>query len=146
MRLWLTMWLMGCVCTSLADVQHPLALLGKVLADSAETIPFASVRLKGTSFKCTANELGRYQLRAPEGRYILQVSAIGYATHEQQVTLTHERKTLDVRLFPLQKQLDEVVVVAHSVECVNGSAYNAVAIGTTSPSLTWRRKPHPPEP
>lgn len=122
--------LLLCLCPAAADGQQPPTLSGKVLSDSTEAVPFATVRLKGTSYHCTSDELGRYRLHAPAGRYTLTVSAIGYATHEQAVTLGPARQRLDIRLHPLQAQLGEAVVTGSSVGRVNGSAYNAVAIST----------------
>lgn len=86
---------------------------GKVLsADKKEgVVEFATVYLKGTSYGGTTNEEGIYHLNAPAGKYTLVVSAIGYQTAEQAVTLIkNSRLKLNVTLTPSVEQLDEVVV------------------------------------
>ena len=106
---------------------------GKVLsADKKEgVVEFATVYLKGTSYGGTTNEEGIYHLNAPAGKYTLVVSAIGYQTAEQAVTLIkNSRLKLNVTLTPSVEQLDEVVVAGSMVNRVNKSAFNVVAVDT----------------
>ena len=54
--------------TTAAQAQSP-ALNGKVITREKEEIPYATVRLKGTSYGCSTNEKGFYYLYAPAGEY-----------------------------------------------------------------------------
>ena len=61
---------------------------GKIISTEKETVDFATVYLKGTTYGGTTNEQGIYHLKAPAGDYTLVVSAIGYKTVEKPVKLT----------------------------------------------------------
>lgn len=115
--------------TTAAQAQSP-ALSGKVITREKEEIPYATVRLKGTSYGCSTNEKGFYYLYAPAGEYTLVVSAIGYETVERTLTLTSERQKMNITLKDQNLQLDEVVVMATGVGRVKRSPFNAVAVDT----------------
>lgn len=115
--------------TAAAQAQSP-ALNGKVITREKEEIPYATVRLKGTSYGCSTNEKGFYYLYAPAGEYTLVVSAIGYETVERTLTLTSERQKMNITLKDQNLQLDEVVVMATGVGRVKRSPFNAVAVDT----------------
>lgn len=102
---------------------------GKITSETGETVDFATVYLKGTSYGCTPNEKGIYHLHAPSGKYTLVVSAVGYGTFEKEVLLKSGLRTqADATIRPVATALDEVVVVSSGVSRVKESAYNAVAI------------------
>ena len=105
-------------------------LSGRVITREKEEIPYATVRLKGTSYGCSTNEKGFYFLHAPAGEYTLVVSAIGYETVERPLTLTAERQKMNITLKDQNMQLDEVVVMATGVGRVKRSPFNAVAVDT----------------
>ena len=50
-----------------AQAQQAL-LTGRVWADDAEAVPYATLRLKGTKWRATANERGLYRLSAAPGK------------------------------------------------------------------------------
>ena len=112
--------------------QHNRGIItGKISTTDNETMDFASIYLKGTNFGCTTNEKGVYILKAPEGEYVLVVSAIGYKTVEQKVSLSDgDLEQINIRLKPDTQELDEVVVVSSGVSRVKRSAFNAVALDT----------------
>lgn len=119
-------WLLAMTAT--AQDRYP-ALSGKVIsANNREPVPYATVRLKGTSYGCNTNEKGMYFLYAPPGNYTLQVTAMGFETVEHAVTLTQERQKMNFRLRDSQILLGEVVVMGNGVSRVNRSAFNAVAV------------------
>lgn len=88
-------------------------LSGKIIStETKETIDFATVYLKGTTFGCTTNEKGIYHLKAPAGHYTLVVSAVGFETVEKKVELTQdERNKLNIMINPATTELDEVVAL-----------------------------------
>lgn len=106
-------------------------IFGKVTSTDKEVIDFATVYLKATTHGCSSDKEGRYRLRAPEGDYVLVVSAMGFATVEQPVSLKRgERIRRDIVLKPEAQQLEEVTVVSSGVSRVKRSAFNAVAVDT----------------
>lgn len=113
--------------------QHKTMISGKVLSLEKEIVDFATVYFKGTHYGATTNAKGIYHLSAPAGKYTLVVSAIGYETIEQKVTLTAgERSKLNVTIKPQVTELNEVVIVSNGVSQVKQSAYNVLAIDAKS--------------
>lgn len=102
---------------------------GKIIASDNETIDFASVYLKNTNYGCLSNPDGTFNFLAPEGKYTLVVSAIGYETVEKETQLTKGKETqLDIEISSKETLLEEVIVVADGVKRIKESAYNALAI------------------
>ena len=71
-----------------ASAQDRAMISGKIISTEKETVDFATVYLKGTTYGGTTNEQGIYHLKAPAGDYTLVVSAIGYKAVENQEKLT----------------------------------------------------------
>ena len=108
-------------------------LSGKVLAEDKTPIDFATVYLKGTNNVCRTDERGIYHLKAVEGEYVLVVSAIGYETYEEKITVPaghHRRNKRIIILNSSIAELDEVVVTSTGVDRVKKTAFNAVAVDT----------------
>lgn len=121
-----------------AEAQPSAGVLsGRVISTEKEVMDFATVYLKGTRYGCATNGEGLYHLKAPAGKYVLVVSAVGYKTVEVPVELLGGQRTKhNVTLRPEAVQVDEVVVVGGGVGRVNKSAFNAVAIDTKKLSNT----------
>ena len=117
---------------SVSALKQRAMLSGKIIStETKETIDFATVYLKGTTFGCTTNEKGIYHLKAPAGHYTLVVSAVGFETVEKKVELTQdERNKLNIMINPATTELDEVVVTSTGVSRIKRSAFNAVAVDT----------------
>lgn len=110
---------------------HRCLVSGKVTSTEKETVDFATVYLKGTSFGGTTNGEGRFRIKAPEGKYTLVVSAVGYKTVERTLDLRRgEEREVNITIAPDVQQLDEVTVVSTGVSRVKRSAFNAVAVDT----------------
>ena len=106
-------------------------LSGKITSTEKETVDFATVYLEGTSFGCVTDHEGIYHLKAPAGNYTLVVSAVGYRTIKQNVTLKQDTRLVrDFTISPDVQQLDEVTVVSTGVNRIKRSAFNAVAVDT----------------
>lgn len=106
-------------------------MVGKVLSNEKEAVSFATVYLKGTTHGCTTDEQGIYHLHAPEGKYTLVVSVIGYETVETPIVLVGgERIKRNLVITSKSTELDEVVVVSNGVGRLKRSAFNAVALDT----------------
>ena len=102
------------LCALLALVTVSLSAqnikIGGVVKDaqSGETIPYASVLIKGTSNGTVADMDGVYSLNAPESG-VLVFSAVGYVSAEINIG---SRSKIDVALEQDTELLDETIVVA----------------------------------
>ena len=63
---------------------------GRIISTEKETVDFATVYLKGTSYGGTTNQEGLYHIKAPAGDYTLVVSAVGYTKVEKKVKLVND--------------------------------------------------------
>lgn len=103
---------------------------GKVLHRDGNPLDYANVSLKGTSYARTTNEKGLYRISAPEGRYVVVFSAVGFGRLEMPVEI---RAGISTRLNAALKPstgLAEVTVVGNTLSKVRNSAFNATAVNT----------------
>jgi TonB-linked SusC/RagA family outer membrane protein len=90
-----------------------LSVSGVVTGDNGETLPGASVILKGTTTGTTTDVDGKYTLNLPDGSGTLVYTYIGYIAQELAVG---NRSQIDVKLVTNDKTLDELVVVGYGVQ------------------------------
>lgn len=103
---------------------------GKVLTPDGDPIDYATIFLKGTTYSCTSNEKGLYHINAPEGKYTLVLSSVGFEKCEMPVSIkAGQRSKLNVKLKSAT-QLAEVIVVGSPLTKVKNSAFNATAVNT----------------
>lgn len=107
------------------------SVYGHVLdKSSGEHVPFLVVALKGTTIATTTGDSGHYYLEhLPEGKFILQVSGIGYKTADVEVEL-RDGVSLEVN-FQLEEDvvlLDGVVVSANRSETTRRMAPTLVNV------------------
>ncbi len=108
----------------------PGTISGKVISTDGETIDYATVYLKGTSYSCYTDDKGIYHLNSPAGNYTLTVSAVGFEKFETNVNVEAGKRTkLNIKLNP-SSQLAEVIVVGSQLSKVKNSAFNATAVNT----------------
>src|SRR5690606_17518850 len=79
-------------------------------AGDLESIPGASVLIKGTARGMTTDLDGEFSIQASPGE-VLQISFIGYAT--QEITVEANMSALEVILQSSTSDLEEVVVVGY---------------------------------
>ncbi len=109
--LWL--YFLGCI---VAMGQTDKTISGTITDKSnGETLFGASVFLTGTSIGGVTNEYGFYSITAPEGKYILNISYMGYNDRNIEITLDADLK-YDIEISELSTELDEVVVTADEPE------------------------------
>lgn len=84
---------------------------GKIIS-KGEAISYASVSIKGTSIGTNTNKLGYYTLNnLTFGKYIVQVSCIGFSKVEKVVAIKdNEKIILNFDLTNFENQLNDVVV------------------------------------
>ncbi len=88
------------------------ALKGKVYdgAMMGEPLVGASVQVPGSSIGAITDINGDFQFDLPEGKFIVQISMVGYKT---QVVNVRDKNFIEVTLQEDQKVMDEVVVVGY---------------------------------
>ena len=103
----------GLLFTASVFAQSDLLVKGKVLDESGQPLPGASIILKGTSIGVTTDANGNYALDIPatDTQPTLMFSFIGYQTQEISVA---GRSVIDVTLIADVQSLNEVVVVGYS--------------------------------
>lgn len=106
-------------------------IVGMVKSSEGGVVDFATVHLKSTHYGCMTDEKGRYEMRVPEGKCELVVSAVGYNVEEMRIVVrSGHTYTHNVVLQSAVTQLDEVEVVSSGVNRVKNSAFTAVAVDT----------------
>nr|WP_322623492.1 TonB-dependent receptor [uncultured Flavobacterium sp.] len=113
-----TLLLLLCYTRATAQVKT-VTLSGTVKENATATIPYANVILKkpdGTSIAGTiTNEQGNFSLTTAPGKYVLEISSIGFAPMRKDVfigALSDYLDVGDVLLSVDAQQLQEVVVMA----------------------------------
>ena len=92
-----------------AQTSGNIPISGIVKDPGGETLPGASIVVKGTTIGTTTNIDGNFQLNVPE-RSTLVISFVGFATKEIDV---NSDRFFDVVLEEDAKMLDEVVVIGY---------------------------------
>lgn len=90
-------------------------LFGTVKSETGETLISANVYVNATKAGTISNNYGFYSLQLSEGSYELIFSFIGYKTVYKKIVISKDTE-LNVELFELTSQLDEVVVNADKNE------------------------------
>ena len=90
--------------------RRKVIIKGKVIdAQTKETIPFAYVQVVGTSIGAVTDEDGNFTLTYGKIPFRLKVSFVGYKTETITIS-TIRTKSLEIKLTPESKLLDEVIV------------------------------------
>ncbi|MCX6265794.1 MAG: TonB-dependent receptor [Bacteroidetes bacterium] len=104
----LVLFLAGFMMISQAQVR---TVTGVVTAgDSKETLPGATVVLKGTTTGAVTNIDGNYSIVVKSDTAILVFSYIGYKTKE---VIAGKQTVIDIMLDPSKTTLDEIVVIGY---------------------------------
>ena len=98
--------------------QQVITIQGNIKDERSNPVRNASVYLLNSNFFAVTDTSGGFRIKnIPEGNYTVVASAIGYATINKTVDLTHEGKTsFNFQLIDASKQLDEVIVTAEKKE------------------------------
>ncbi|QHW01159.1 SusC/RagA family TonB-linked outer membrane protein [Spirosoma endbachense] len=86
---------------------------GRVIGENGDGLPGVNVVIKGAVRGTNTDAEGRYQLSVPNGETTLVFSFVGYATQE---VVVGSRTTVDIKLLPDNKSLNEVVVVGYGTQ------------------------------
>ncbi|WP_276373839.1 SusC/RagA family TonB-linked outer membrane protein [Chryseolinea sp. H1M3-3] len=115
-----------------------ITISGKVTDENGADFPGVNVLVKGTSVGTSTDINGRYSVEVPDENAVLVFSFIGYAT--QEITVG-SRTTIDLRLDPDVKSLEEVVVTALGIEKSSKSLGYATST-VNADQLTINRTPN----
>ena len=97
--------------------QEKRVVLGKVLDEKSETLPGATILLRGTTLGVVTDADGKFRLEIPQmDSTVLVISFIGYQTQEVMLKKNpkDDAKELEIRLKPEVAEMDEVVVTGYS--------------------------------
>ena len=86
---------------------------GTVRDEAGAPIPFASIVISGTKTGTTADQTGHFSLTARTGVSLI-ISALGHAT--QEITVSGNKTTYDVRLGSSVETMDELIVTAGGIK------------------------------
>ena len=93
------------------------SITGKVIDEKSRPVKGASIRLLNTNIGTVTNQDGEFRIdNSFDGKYLVQVSAIGYATATNETTVNSGTNNLIYTLKQTLRQLDEVVVSAQKRE------------------------------
>lgn len=101
-----------------ATAQETHTLSGKIMDVSQQPLSRVSVHLLNTNLGAMTNDQGEFSItNIPGGTYLVQVSAIGFASINQQVEVgAGKNETLAITLEEAATQLDDVIVTAQKNE------------------------------
>ena len=97
-----------CVSSAYSQ-QQPVS--GRVTGPDGNPVPFASIKIKGTSRGTQTTDQGTFSLSASRGE-VLEVSAVGFTT----INVSINSDNIAVRLLSKGNDLGEVVVTAYGVK------------------------------
>jgi iron complex outermembrane recepter protein len=102
-------------CTALAaNCQQTTTLSGKIVDDKSNAVPDASVYVLNSQAGTLTNKQGEFELKdIPSGKYVLRVTAIGFADVNKVV---NGSGTIEITLNKSSVHLDEVIVSAQKRE------------------------------
>lgn len=87
-------------------------LVGKILDENGEPLPYVSIYLKGTTTGTTTNLEGNYEFKLDPGSYTILYQFVGYETVTRQLKITNERQEVNLTMKPQSTLLNEVVIAA----------------------------------
>lgn len=137
-------WLTTLLLVNLPLLAQEKKVTGKVVNEKGESVPGASVMIKGTRQGIATDSAGVFTLSAPPAA-TLTITFTGYASREITVG---ENRSLNIQLIPESKVLDQVVVVGYgtqrkrdvtgSVASINDQALREVPVSNLQGALQGR--------
>ncbi|HVZ56326.1 MAG TPA: TonB-dependent receptor [Chitinophagaceae bacterium] len=111
-----------------AKAQEGLTISGRVMDEESNPVPGASLTVLNTALGAYSDKKGEFVLTGlPAGTYMVQVSAVGYATTEQ-VFSGSGRVVVSLKLKKFVKELDEVVIASEKREQLLQATPSSVSV------------------
>lgn len=118
------------ISTSFNKVE--VTISGKITdAATGESIPGASIALKGTNKGTIADAQGNFKISVPSENSVLVISAVGYTTQTINVA---GQNTLNIKLAADSKSLSDVVVVGSRSTAARTNTQSAVPVDVITPA------------
>ena len=112
-----------------ANSQTLITFSGKITDRRSNAISNVYVHLLNTNIATISNSQGDFSIKnISAGRYIMQASAIGYATVNKEIIVSSNSEPISIQLPEAYKQLDAVTVTAEKKE----EALQRVPVSITS--------------
>ncbi|HEY4156435.1 MAG TPA: carboxypeptidase-like regulatory domain-containing protein, partial [Puia sp.] len=90
---------------------------GIVTDENKVPVKWATIHIWNTDISVISNAKGEFNIRPlPEGRYTIEISAVGFATVNREVNASGSESALAIRLKEAGTRLDEVLVTAQKKE------------------------------
>ena len=96
-------------CYSTAFAQARFTLSGTVTDSKGEPIPAATITIKDSTNGTYTDAKGKYSLTVSAGKYVLEISMLGYESQEQPIEV-NSNKTLDIVLSESSVKVGSVMV------------------------------------
>jgi len=91
--------------------QNGFLVKGKIISETEESIPGATIRIKNTNTGVISDLDGGFQVSVPDKKSVLVISFVGYLTQE---VVVGDQTYIELKLLPDVQQLSEVVVTGYT--------------------------------
>ncbi len=94
-------------------IQIPLSaqyLKGKIISDSGEPVPYATIYLPEITQGIAADENGNFQTRLNKGNYHLDIRSIGYENQTRTIEISSQTTEIEIILNEKPTRLNELLV------------------------------------
>ena len=93
------------------------SISGRVIDETNQPLPGASVSVKGTDISTSTDLNGNFRLtKIKEGAVTIVVTFIGYDTFEKATNIAGTEQRLDIKLVPSSESLSEVVIIGYGTQ------------------------------
>ncbi|WP_428329877.1 SusC/RagA family TonB-linked outer membrane protein [Mucilaginibacter sp.] len=136
------------ICISSLAIAQTGTITGRIIDDTNEPLPSATIVLKGTSLSAAADVNGYFKIsNAPNGAQVLVVTFLGFQTVEQPVTI-NGAVTVNVQLKPSSVLLNQVAVIGYgsvrksdatgAVDVVTAKDFNRGAVNSIQDAVSGK--------
>jgi TonB-linked SusC/RagA family outer membrane protein len=133
-----------------AQAQQARTIQGSIVStERSESLPGATVVVKGTTLGASTDAEGRFNLTLPAsttGEVVLRISSIGFIP--QDVAVNKDQTSVQVKMAPDNKTLDDVVVIGfqpvrredltQAVSSINAQQIKDIPVNSAAEALTGR--------
>ncbi len=100
-------------------------------ATTGEPVAYAMVQLKGTNYGATTEKSGAYMVtKVPAGKYVLEISFMGFQTIEDSIEITNTMLTYNATMKPDNVLLDGIQVSAESQQVLTETRTSVISVTT----------------
>ncbi len=113
---------------TVSQVSHAQILKGKVMSQTGDAIPYATVYIQELKQGTTSNTKGDYEIRIPAGKYTVICQSLGFEPVSFRITLSDNTITRDVMLPVQYYQIPEVRIAASGEDPAYGIMRRAIGL------------------